>query len=175
MTRAMARGLFTVWIGVASGMTPGVTTAQAIKVHGVKQLDTGMQTCDQESAFEVHAREGVRPPLRIKVTLKPAPDSITAQEIELRIELLDDRGSVVSLLDSTQVEASTNPPWRRVQIASDGRHPLDFENRLPPQDRIGMPRYRLRVSLDTAKAGAETRPFLLYWPDLGEQLCKRIR
>ena len=179
MTRMTLR-LTLLCLGIASGATSRVAAAhKAINVGYVKQLTGGVVPICSEpvSVFEVR-RDGVNPKLRIMVTLKPA-DSIAAQDIELRIVLLDERGKVVRLLDSTQVEASTNPPWTLVQIASDGMHQLDIDNRLPPQDRIG-PRYRLRVSLDTSdtdapeKAGVETKPFLLYWTDRGEQLCKSI-
>jgi hypothetical protein len=168
------------WYPLLAAAGLAVMAAQAaaqrpVTVSGVKQLDTGMRMCEQESAFEVMLRDGVRPILEIKVMLKPAPDTASAEEIPLRIELLDDAGQVVELADSLDATVSIDPPWIRVQGSSDSRYRLELANRRPKGGRMGMPRYRLRVSVDSSKTSAkESRTFLLFWPELGEQVCKRI-
>ena len=168
--------LVTLALCIHAGGCSTVAVAQAVKVFGVKQIETGLDFCpDGQLTFQVDSLGVVQPELQIRVTLKPAPDAATAQEIDLRIELLDERRNVVSFLDSFQEQASSDPPWRKSQADLHADHVIVFPNRLPRPDRTGMPRYRLRVSLDTAKASKETEPFLLYWPALGEQKCKRIR
>jgi len=158
----------------ALGMAGPLLAQRPVIINGVKQLDTGMQVCDQESEFEVWLREGLIPILEIQVILKPAPDSLSP-EIPLRIELVDVSGRLVELADSTAGTVAEEPPWVRVQSQGEGRHLLELLNRRPKADNRFSRRFKIRVSLDSVKNSAkETRPFWLYWPELGQQFCKHV-
>ena len=143
-----------------------------VNLNIVKQLDTGMQVCEQESAFEVRMHDGLIPELEIRVVLKPAPDSLNL-EIPLWIELLDAQGRLIELADSSAGPVGEEPPWRFQQAEGEGRYVFELRNRRPKTAGPGQ-RYKIRVSLDSSKTQwKETKPFWLYWPELGQQFCKR--
>jgi hypothetical protein len=147
--------------------------AQAVAIKQVKQLDTGMRMCPPDiPAFEVTVREGVRPILEIMVVLKPAPDSVSGESIPIRIDLLDANGVPVALADSLEAPAEADPPWLVQQDRKREQYRLLLPNRRPKTGEPLGSAFRVRVSLDTSKTGAETSPFRLYWVELGQRFCK---
>ncbi len=145
---------------------------RAFRIKAVKALDSGMGVCaGGESAYRVSLRDAID--LEFQVDLKPAPDTLLEEEVEIRIDLLDANGQVVEMADSAEVTTHDDPPWIKTQGRQSGQHLLTLRNRRARP--LAGARFKIRVSVDSTKAHAqESQVFQLYWIKPQEELCKPL-
>lgn len=145
---------------------------RSFRIKAVKPLDSGMGVCaGGESAYRVSLRDAID--LEFQVELKPAPDTLLEEEVEIRIDLLDANGQVVEMADSAEVATHDDPPWIKTQESQIGQHLLTLRNRRP-KSLVGA-RFRIRVSVDSTKVHAkDSQVFQLYWIRPQEELCKPL-
>ena len=163
---------WTVVAALPSAYRP-LAAQRSVGIMRVKQLDTSMQVCGDEPAYEVSLRDGIIPVLEFKVWLKSS-DTTGEEEVNIRIDLVDANGKPVEMADSALGVVDVDPPWNEAQGQQIRQYLLPLQNRRPT--RLIGSRFKIRVSIDSAKATAkESRVFRLYWTqDLKQQLCKPL-